>query len=381
MRADKRCLRLIHSRAPLRINDIGGWTDTWFAREGWVLNLAVVPAVEAQIKVCENREKRKKNVLVHAENYGQSFWVDPCRPSSSPHPLLQHVIARVPPPPYLKCEISIFSPVPAGISTGTSASVSVALLGGLLFLSRIKLPFQEIASLAHRVETEGLKIESGVQDQVCAAFGGICFIRMPEYPRTRVEKVTLQPPIWEEFDRRLCLIYLGKPHLSSAIHKKVIAKLKRRGPEWKTLERMKELPAKARASLLAGNLGSYGEVMIENNECQRALLPELISREAEAIIQVAKRHQASGWKVNGAGGRGGSLTILAPADDRLRRQMLQEILSLGKGIRPLPAFLSQRGLVTWDAPGSIPKFVMSVGKRRSAWRGSGTILGKSEGVG
>ncbi len=60
MRAGERCRRLIRSRAPLRINDIGGWTDTWFAREGWVLNLAVVPAVEAQIKVYKNREKRKK---------------------------------------------------------------------------------------------------------------------------------------------------------------------------------------------------------------------------------------------------------------------------------------------------------------------------------
>lgn len=363
MRSAERCRRLIRSRAPIRINDIGGWTDTWFAGEGCVLNLAVVPAVEVQIKVYENREKRKKNVLLHAENYGQSFWVDPRQPSSSPHPLLQRIIARIPPPPRLKCEISIFSPVPAGISTGTSASVSVALLGGLLFLGKKKLPLQEIASLAHRVETEDLKMESGVQDQVCAAFGGICFIRMPEYPRVRVEKISLQPPIWDELDRRLCLIYLGKPHLSSAIHKKVIAELERGGPEWKTLERMKELPARARASLRAGNLDSYGEVMIENNECQRALLSELISREAEAIIRVAKRHKASGWKVNGAGGRGGSLTILAPADDRRRRQMLREILSLGKGIRPLPASLSRGGLVAWDAPGIIPKFVMFMGKR------------------
>lgn len=349
MRAGDRCLRLIHSRAPLRINDIGGWTDTWFAREGWVLNLAVVPAVEAQIKVYENREKRKKNVLLHLENYGQSFLVNPRRPSSSFHPLLQHVIARVPPPADLSCEINLFSPVPAGISTGTSASVSIALLGGLLFLSRMKLPLQEIVSLAHRVETEDLKMQSGVQDQVCAAYGGICFIHVPEYPRTRVEKVSLQPAIWDELDRRLCLIYLGKPHLSSAIHRKVIAKLERSGSEWRTLDRMKELPARARASLTAGNLDSYGEVMIENNECQRALLPELISPEAEAIIQVAKRHQASGWKVNGAGGRGGSLTILASADDQLKRQMLQEILSLGMGIRPLPASLSQGGLVAWEA--------------------------------
>lgn len=350
MRADERCLRLIHSRAPLRINDIGGWTDTWFAREGRVLSLAVLPAVEAQIKIYENREKRKRNVLLHTENYGQSFWVDPGRPSSVLHPLLQHLIARVSPPPDLKCEINIFSPVPAGISTGTSASVSVALLGGLLLLSRTKLPLQEIVSLAHRVETEDLKMQSGVQDQVCAAYGGICFIRVPEYPRARVERVPLQPGVWDELDRRLCLIYLGKPHRSSAIHEKVIGRLERRGPEWKTLDRLKELPAKARASLVAGNLDSYGEVMIENNECQRALLPELISRQAQAIIQVAERHQASGWKVNGAGGRGGSLTILAPADDGVRRQMLQEILSLGKGIRPLPVSLSQGGLVTWDAP-------------------------------
>jgi len=271
--------------------------------------------------------------------------------------------------------------VPAGISAGTSASVSVALLGGLLSLNRIKLPLQEIVSLAHRVETEDLKMQSGVQDQVCAAYGGICFIHVPEYPRTRVEKLSLQPRVWDELDRRLYLIYLGKPHLSSAIHRKVIAKLERRGPEWKILQRMKELPAKARASLLAGDLDSYGEVMIENNECQRALLPELICKDAEAIIQVARKHKASGWKVNGAGGSGGSLTILASADDRLRRKMLQEILSLGKGIRPLPACLSQGGLITWDAPGSIPKFVMSMRKRISGRRGSGTILGKSEGVG
>jgi D-glycero-alpha-D-manno-heptose-7-phosphate kinase len=223
------------------------------------------------------------------------------------------------------------------------------LLGGLLFLSNRKISLQKIASLAHRVETEDLNMQSGVQDQVCAAFGGICFIHIPEYPQTRVERISLQARMWDELDRRLCLIYLGKPHLSSAIHKKVIARLKRGGPERRTLEKMKELPSRAKASLLAGNLDSYGEVMIENNECQRALLPQLISREADAIIKVAKRHKASGWKVNGAGGRGGSLTILGPADDGCRRQMLREILSLGKGIKPLLTSLSQRGLVSWDA--------------------------------
>jgi D-glycero-alpha-D-manno-heptose-7-phosphate kinase len=344
----ERYARLVHARSPLRVNDIGGWTDTWFAREGWVLNLAVTPPVEVQVKVFENRERRKKRVLVHTENYGESFWVNPEKPSASPHPFLQHIIARVPLPESLKLEINLFSPVPAGISTGTSASVCVALLGALGFLREKGLVCKDIVSLAHRVETEDLKQQSGIQDQICATYGGVCFIHMDRFPHARVEKMALQPRVWEELDRRLCLIYLGRPHLSSAIHEQVIARLEKKGPEWKTLEKMKRLPAAARTSLLEGNLEAYGEVMVENNECQRSLLPALISREADAVAAVARRHSASGWKVNGAGGRGGSLVILANRDDGLKRKMLGQIAALGRGIRPLPASLSPTGLEAWE---------------------------------
>jgi D-glycero-alpha-D-manno-heptose-7-phosphate kinase len=344
----ERYARLVHARSPLRVNDIGGWTDTWFAEEGWVLNLAIAPPVEVQIKAFENKENRKKRVLVHTENYGESFWVNPEKPSRSPHPFLQHIIARIPLPEHLKLEINLFSPVPAGISTGTSASVCVALLGALSFLKEKSLALKEIVSLAHRVETEDLKQQSGVQDQICAAYGGVCFIHMYRYPRARVEKMLLEPRVWEELDRRLCLIYLGKPHLSSAIHEQVITRLEKKGLEWQTLERMKQLPLTAKAHLLDGDLESYGEVMVENNECQRSLFGGLVSKEADAVIAVAKKHKAPGWKVNGAGGKGGSLVILANKDDGLKRRMLQEIVALGKGIRPLSASLSSTGLEAWE---------------------------------
>ncbi|MGQ9672297.1 MAG: GHMP family kinase ATP-binding protein [Candidatus Aminicenantales bacterium] len=337
-------VRLIHSSAPLRINDIGGWTDTWFAGEGWVLNLAIAPPVEVQVKVRPNRKSRQKNVLIHAENFNVSFRVDPAHPTSSPHPLLQYIIARVPPSPDLELEINLFSPVPAGISTGTSASVSVALLGALLYLGEKRFLRRQVVSLAHRVETEDLGMQSGIQDQVAAAYGGICFIHMPEYPRACVEKVSLKPGIWAELGRRLCLVYLGRPHRSSVLHERVISGLERGGSKREILEALKKLPARARAHLTAGDLESYGKVMIENNEYQRALLAELISNEADEIIHIAKRHGAAGWKVNGAGGKGGTLTILASADDERRRKMVREIVSLGKGMRLLPTFLSSVGL-------------------------------------
>jgi D-glycero-alpha-D-manno-heptose-7-phosphate kinase len=341
--------KMIHARAPLRINDIGGWTDTWFAREGWVLNMAVAPPVEVQIKVFENRERRKKRVLLHAENTGESFWVNPDRPAASPHPFLQHIVARLRPPEDIKLEINLFSPVPAGISTGTSAAVCVALLGALSQLDRGEVVLKDIVSLAHRVETEDLGQQSGIQDQICAAYGGVCFIHMHRYPKSRVEKMNLEPRIWEELDRRLCLIYLGRPHLSSAIHERVIARLQGGGPEWKSLERLKRLPLRAKTALFDGDLEALGDVMVENTECQRGLGSELVSAGADAVAAVARRYKASGWKVNGAGGRGGSMTILANRDDGLKRKMLQSIIALGKGIRPLPAALSPTGLEAWPA--------------------------------
>ncbi|MGB7296974.1 MAG: hypothetical protein WBC70_15425 [Candidatus Aminicenantales bacterium] len=346
--AMERFPRMIHARAPLRVNDIGGWTDTWFAREGWVLNMAVVPPIEVQIKVFENGERRKKRVLLHTENYGESFWINPDRPARSPHPFLQHIIARLSPPEHLALEANLFSPVPAGISTGTSAAVCVALLGALSLLKRGRVVIKDIVSLAHRIETEDLRQQSGIQDQICAAYGGVCFIHMHCYPQARVEKLDLEPCVWEELNRRLCLIYLGRPHLSSAMHERVIAGLKRTGAEWKTLERLKQLPACARTALLEGDLGALGAVMVENNECQRALHRELVSVKADAVAGLAKKYEASGWKVNGAGGKGGSMTILASQDDGLKRRMLREMVSLGKGIRPLPASLSPNGLEAWE---------------------------------
>lgn len=36
-------LYTLHAQAPIRICDIGGWTDTWFAKYGSIFNIAVSP--------------------------------------------------------------------------------------------------------------------------------------------------------------------------------------------------------------------------------------------------------------------------------------------------------------------------------------------------
>ena len=50
--------------------------------------------------------------------------------------------------------------------------------------------------------------------------------------------------------------------------------------------------------------------MVENTDAQTQLHSELVGADAQAIIGCAREHGALGWKVNGAGGDGGSLTLL-----------------------------------------------------------------------
>ena len=54
--------RIINAVAPIRICDLGGWSDTWFARRGCVLNMGVYPYVQCQMSVDEARGHE-----VHAE--------------------------------------------------------------------------------------------------------------------------------------------------------------------------------------------------------------------------------------------------------------------------------------------------------------------------
>lgn len=337
-------LRTIHAIAPIRINDIGGWTDTWFSEEGMVLNMAVFPLVEVRLQVLENKENLDQRVLVRLENYGEALWMNPEKPAFDQHPLIQGTISSVPIPKEVMLHITLFSHVPAGSSTGTSASVCVALLGALDHLSPRKHSVHEIAYMAHNVETEKLGLQSGIQDQLAAAHGGICYIHMYRYPEANVMKLNLDEELRTELGKRLSLIYLGQSHSSSAMHEEVISFLEKKGAQFKIIRDLRALATRAKDHLLQGDLEGYGDTMIQNNECQRSLHEGLISEEANAVIALAHKFKASGWKVNGAGGKGGSLTILGSKDESLRSRMLREIDSLGQGIHSIPISFAPSGL-------------------------------------
>jgi D-glycero-alpha-D-manno-heptose-7-phosphate kinase len=282
--------------APIRVCDLGGWTDTWFSRRGMVFNIAVSPGVEVRVRILEAGSIRHRIVLEVA-NFGDTYGFEPGH-APGRHPLLEAVIDDVGVPDGVAVKIRVASDVPAGSSTGTSAAVAVALIGALDALARPRPPL-EVAQAAHRVEVERLGLQSGVQDQLCAAFGGVSFIEVGPYPQASRTGLSLPGPALQELGQRLVLLHLGRPHRSSEIHDSVI---------------------------------------------ERLLHADLVSAQAQAAIDIAAAHGASGWKVNGAGGEGGSLSLLAGPDPARRHTMERALLAADASLQVIPTCLSQAGL-------------------------------------
>jgi D-glycero-alpha-D-manno-heptose-7-phosphate kinase len=88
--------------------------------------------------------------------------------------------------------------------------------------------------------------------------------------------------------------------------------------------------------------------MIDNTDAQSRLNSALVSEDAHQIIEIAREHGAVGWKVNGAGGEGGSLTILCDSRSHAKRAMIREIEAADPHYKNIPIYLSRFGLRTWE---------------------------------
>jgi D-glycero-alpha-D-manno-heptose-7-phosphate kinase len=338
--------RSLHATAPIRVCDLGGWTDTWFAGHGTVVHLAVSPLVHVDVTARLRQSSAAAPVIVHAVDYGDRYEVVPDDPHRTPrHPLLEAAIDEVGVDDDTSLEITVHSEAPPGCSTGTSAAVAVALVGALdaARADTHRTTPMDIARTAHRLETERLGLQSGIQDQLASAFGGVNLVEMAAYPEATVTPVPIPATARTELDDRLVVVFLGRRHDSSAVHETVIADLQGEGPASRRLDALRTCARRGLAALSSGDLAAFGRVMIDNTDAQAALHAGLVGAEAAAAIDVARRHGCAGWKVNGAGGEGGSVTLLLGAAHD-RTTVIEALTAEDPSFAVLPSRLAADGL-------------------------------------
>jgi len=326
-------------QAPVRVLDAGGWTDTWFAGEGSVCHLAVNDGTEV-VALCSDQAGATQvgtvdlRVPSFRDRYRFTLDETPGR-----HPLLEAALRRWA-PSACHLQVTVTSAVPPGSGLGTSASVVVALIAALQTLSGKSLDPAAVARDAHEIETIDVGLQSGVQDQIAAAYGGSNLITIDPYPNVDVRALDVPPPTWDALSRRLVTVYLGVPHLSSAVHDAVITRLTSGGGA-SLLAPLRAAAHDAAAALVEGDLEAFGRAMIANTEAQAALHPSLVNPLARKVFATAERFGAAGWKVNGAGG---SITLIGPEDPSPLARALESVAPLSL----LPLLPARRGVQVVD---------------------------------
>ena len=324
------------TRAPTRICDVGGWTDTWFYPKGAVFSFCV--DLYSSVRLVENSSR---TIKIFAENLKQSAEILNLNEIeyNGVLDLLKAAIKRM----NIKNGLDIFvkADAPPGCGTGTSASVAVALISALATYKRLNMDQNDIAVLAHKLETEELGLESGVQDQYAAAYGGINFMEI-DYPEVKLLKIKINKKRILELEKQFILVYFGS-RSSSKMHDAVISNYKNRDKATlNSFEIMKECAYEMKSSINS-DIEILGEIIDRNWDAQKSLHHLMINPIIKKAEKIAKSNGAIGFKCNGAGG-GGSATILA--ESGCEYQIKKKLVENGYTI--LPCKMSFTGVRSYD---------------------------------
>ncbi len=319
--------------APVRIFDVGGWSDTWFAPSpGRVCSIAAGPGVKVRAALVE-RSAGHPAVRLRAPDVGADLTLDPDpdtaigwrRPTEERHPLLAHAVGAAMEstglPDELAVQVDVSSAVPPGASLGTSSAVIVAVLAAFEALlvghpddTKIDRPVAELARRVHGIEVDRAGRRAGVQDAWPAAVGGVVQLVIEPFPTVRWRHLPVAPSFRRVLLEDVVTVALGG-HDSSAVHGEVVAAIggAGRGPAGTALARLSHLAQVAADALLADDVARWCGVLRDSTDAQAALHPGLVGDRHRQAIDVASSLGCRGWKVNGAGGDGGSLSVVAPA--------------------------------------------------------------------
>ena len=347
---------LIRSRAPVRVDFAGGWTDVALFTEeskGLVVNATINIYSYATIapkrdgKQAHLERELDRSVRIYSADFDSFVEAEDIRRLEYDGNIdLVKAAIR-----HMQIEQGGFdlitqSVAPPGSGLGTSAAMGVALVGVLgRFSERILLPY-EYAELASSIERNELGIRGGKQDQYASAIGGIGFMEF-DGEDVRSSKLWVEPDLLYELEKNLLLCYTGKSRLSGNIHQNVVdAYMAKEAGTLGALRNLKQVADEMKSALLRSDLDAFGRLLSENWENQKQLHPSVTNPQIDGLFELAVANGAVGGKACGAGGGGCLLFYCAPDREHRVRHVLQEA-----GVQILDFNFDFEGLRMWQVKG------------------------------
>lgn len=307
---------IIESRAPVRVDFAGGWTDVKFFSYpfgGATTNAAIDRYVTGRTIIGESKEPE-----ANASNNPQSAIRNPQSEGIA---------------------VTYETDIPAGSGLGTSSALNVVWLS----LASGKAPQNDeerarIAEQAYEVETV-LGILGGKQDQYAAAFGGFHLFEFEE-SGVRATRINITDDGVRELESLLTLCYTGQARLSSNLHENVWGGFRQGKREVvESLFTLRASAYRAKEILESGNFDDLGSLLDLQHECAKKLDSSLSNALVEGIFDLVRPH-ISGGKCCGAGG-GGCMMFLSSSPQQ--KQQVEAALR-AQNIRVIPFRFASDGL-------------------------------------
>ncbi len=348
---------LIRTRAPVRIDFAGGWSDVALFTEeskGLVVNGAINRYAYATL-VCESQTEfpdsvelqriLEKKIRIYSADFDTFVEAEDVRQLEYDGNIdLVKAAVRQMSLQFGSFDLITQSNAPPGSGLGTSAAMGVTLIGVLGALKDVTyLPYQ-YAELASSIERHELGILGGKQDHYASAVGGINFMEFQD-EEVKTSSIKLPARIQYELEKNLVLCYTGQSRLSGNIHQNVTQAYKSGEPSVrKALDNLKAIADSTKTALIRGRLTEFGELLTENWNNQKKLHESVTNEQIDKLFKIALEHGAIGGKACGAGGGGCLLFYCQPTREHNVRQKLEEA-----GMRIIDFNFDFNGLQVWRA--------------------------------
>ncbi|MGC9328666.1 MAG: hypothetical protein ACP5I1_13605 [Candidatus Hinthialibacter sp.] len=327
---------ILRSRAPVRIDFAGGWTDVAsFCRDspGCVVNAALnvysYATIGENIKVDDHRHNLRERgehhgITLYSSDYDQYVQAESIRELEYDGnlDLVKAAVRQL----GVDREFSLItqSIAPPGSGLGTSASMGVALLAVICrYAGKHPLAY-ELAEEASRIEREELGILGGKQDHYASALGGILFLEF-RGDEVRSSRMNVSRAVALELEKNLVLCYTGQSRLSGDVHARVTERFNQNDKNTVgAIEEMKRIAVEMKEALLGERMTEFASLLNRNWDCQKRLHPSVTNASIERIFETAMQNGAIGGKASGAGGGGCLVFYCRPEREHQVRRALKE---------------------------------------------------------
>ncbi len=205
-------------------------------------------------------------------------------------------------------QVANISTLPTQTGLGSSSSLTVGLIKGLLKIKKKNISKNNLAKAAYKIERQKLKFDGGWQDQIIASYGGIQRIKIDKKGKFKCNSVKIKKKNLLKLEKHFILVYSEETRNSEKI---ITAQRKNNDKIIKTYDRIKSKVKVIEECLIQGNFAKIGNVFHDHWIEKKKLTKDMSNKTLDKMyndMMLSKLFY--GGKIIGAGGGGFFLMVL-----------------------------------------------------------------------